>query len=348
VVEKLVETTPRAPARPLWRELLGRRELWTLTALLAIWLVLALLPGSQFLQIRNVNGRLLGSLIEIFNDSAPIMLLAIGMTLVVGTKGIDLSVGSVIAISGATAAVLIRTQSVEVSLLAAVAAGLLCGLWNGTLVALLNIQPFIATLILMVVGRGIAQLITSGQIAIFNNDALAFAGAGVLFSVPFPIFLALTAVIIVYLLVRRTALGLLIESVGANDRASYYTGINAASIKMLVYIISGLCAAIAGLIYMGYIKGADANNAGLLTELDAILAVVIGGTSLNGGRFHLIPSMLGVLIIQSLNTGILIRGVPSQYFLIVKAILILMILLLQSEEFRETLARGARRVRGAA
>ena len=108
-----METTPRAPARPLWRDLRGRREIWTLGALLLIWLVLALLPGSQFLQIRNVNGRLLGSLIEIFNDSAPIMLLMIGMTLVVGTKGIDLSVGSVIAISGATAAVLIRTQSVE-------------------------------------------------------------------------------------------------------------------------------------------------------------------------------------------------------------------------------------------
>ena len=347
-MEKLIEMTPRAPSRPSWRELLGRREIWTLAALLAIWLILALLPGSQFLQIRNVNGRLLGSLIEIFNDSAPIMLLAIGMTLVVGTKGIDLSVGSVIAISGAAAAVLIRTQSVEVALLAAVATGLLCGLWNGMLVAILDIQPFIATLILMVVGRGIAQLITSGQIAIFNNDALAFAGAGVLFGLPFPIFLAFAAIIAVYLLVRRTALGLLIESVGANDRASYYAGINAASIKMLVYIISGLCAAVAGLIYMGYIKGADANNAGLLTELDAILAVVIGGTSLNGGRFHLIPSMLGVLIIQSLNTGILIRGVPSQYFLIVKAILILMILLLQSEEFRETLARGVRRVRGAA
>lgn len=347
-MENMIEAAPRASSRPLWRELLGRREIWTLAALLAIWLILAVLPGSQFLQIRNVNGRLLGSLIKIFNDSAPIMLLAIGMTLVVGTRGIDLSVGSVIAIGGATAAVLIRTQSVEVSLLAAVGAGLLCGLWNGVLVAIFNIQPFIATLILMVVGRGIAQLITSGQIAIFNNDALAFAGAGVLFGLPFPIFIAFAATLGVYLLVRRTALGMLIESVGANDRASYYAGINAASIKLLVYTISGVCAAIAGLIYMGYIKGADANNAGLLTELDAILAVVIGGTSLNGGRFHLIPSMLGVLIIQSLNTGILIRGVPPQYFLIVKAILILMILLLQSEEFRETLARGARRVRGVA
>lgn len=344
---RMIETRPRAVTRSAFRSAFGRRELWTVLALLAIWAFLALSPGSQFLSIRNVNGRLLGSLIDIFNQSAPIMLLSVGMTLVISTKGIDLSVGSVVAISGAVAAVLIGTQPVEVAILAALGAGILCGLWNGVLVAFLNIQPFVATLILMVVGRGIAQMVTSGQIATFNNEALAFFGAGVLFGIPFSIYLAAAVVVLVYLLVRRTALGLLIEAVGANDRASYYAGINAASIKLLVYVISGLCAGIAGLIYIGYIKGADSNNAGLWTELDAILAVVIGGTSLSGGRFNLLQTMLGVLIIRSLHIGILIRGYPTEFNLVVKALVIMLILLLQSDDFRHSLARGVRRLRGA-
>lgn len=332
----------------LLRRLLARREAWTLLALLAIWAFLALAPGSQFLSIRNVNGRLLGSLIDIFNQGAPIMLLALGMTLVIATKGIDLSVGSVVAIAGATAAVLIQTQPLPVVLLVSLGVALLCGLWNGILIAVVDIQPIIATLILMVVGRGIAQMITSGQIAIFNDEGLAFFGAGTLGGVPVAIFIAVIATALLWLLVRRTALGLLIESVGANDRASYYAGINARSIKLLVYIISGLCSGIAGLIFIGYIKGADSNNVGQWTELDAILAVVIGGTSLSGGRFHLVQTILGVLIIRSIHTGILIQGYPTEYNLVVKAIVILAILLLQSADFRQAISRVVRRKGGAA
>ncbi len=115
---------------------------------------------------------------------------------------------------------------------------------------------------------------------------------------------------IVWLLVRRTAIGLLIESVGANDRASFYAGIDAAKIKILVYVISGICAALAGLIITADIKGADANNAGLWMELDAILAVVVGGTVLTGGRFYLGTSVIGALIIQSIQTGIFVSGLP--------------------------------------
>lgn len=147
------------------------------------------------------------------------------------------------------------------------------------LVAVFDIQPFIATLILMVVGRGIAQLITQGQIAIFNNATLEFLGKGVVGGIPFPIILSALVLLAIYLFVRRTALGLMIELVGSNDRASFYAGIDARAIKLLAYIISGLCAAIAGLIIAADIKGADANNAGLWLELDAVLAVVIGGTS---------------------------------------------------------------------
>ncbi len=269
------------------------------------------------------------------------------MTLVIATKGIVLSVGAVIAITGGVAAVLIRDTPPSPYLVMAVSLGacLLCGLWNGVLVAVFDIQPFIATLILMVVGRGIAQLITAGQIAVFNNPTLEFIGKGVVGGIPFPIILSILVFILVYLFVRRTAIGLLIESVGSNDRASYYAGIDARAIKLLVYLISGLCAALAGLIITADIKGADANNAGLWLELDAILAVVIGGTLLSGGRFYLGLSVIGALIIQSLHTGIFVSGMPVTFNLIVQAVVILAILFLQSEEFRRPFSRLFMRLR---
>lgn len=343
----VIVKTPEVKKQSWLRRLIERREFWTLIALLVI-LVVNSINSPLFLSIRNVEGRYLGSLIDIINRGAPIMLLAIGMTLVIATKGIDLSVGSTLAISGAIAAVMIHDYPLPVVLLASLGVAMLCGLWNGLLVAVFDIQPIIATLILMVVGRGIAQMITGGQIAVFNNAALIFIGSGVLFGIPFPIFISLAVLLLIYLLVRRTALGLLIESVGANDRASYYAGINATFIKLSVYVISGLCAGIAGLIYAGNIKGADANNVGLWSELDAILAVVIGGTALTGGRFHLLQSMVGVLIIQSLYTGILISGLPTELNQVVKAIVILFILLMQSPEFRQMITGIFRRERKAA
>ena len=226
-------------------------------------------------------------------------------------------------------------------------AGILCGLWNGILVAYFDIQPIVATLILMVSGRGIAQLITSGQIAIFNNQNLAFVGKGVLFGFPFPIYISIIVFAIVYLFIRRTALGMLIESVGSNDKASFYAGIDAAQVKLLAYVIAGICAALAGLIITADIQGADANNAGLWLELDAILAVVIGGTSLNGGRFYLVLSVLGALIIQSVETGILTSGLPPTFNLVVKAFVILTVLLLQSKIFRQSIIRNVFRFRSA-
>lgn len=324
----------------------NRRFLFPLLGLILI-LVGNRLISPSFFSIRIVDGRLIGSLIDILNRGAPTVLLATGMTLVIATKGIDLSVGAVIAICGAIAAVLISTTTIPPLLVMAISvgAGALCGLWNGILVAYFDIQPIVATLILMVVGRGIAQLITKGQIATFRNPSLEFVGTGVLVGFPFPIFLSLIVVFLVWVLVRRTAIGTLIESVGANDRASFYAGIDAAKIKLSVYIISGICAAITGLILTADIRGADANNAGLWEELDAILAVVIGGTALTGGRFYLIPSVVGALIIQSIQTGIYVSGLPPTFNLIVQAVVILAILLLQSEEFRRLFIRGWTKLR---
>lgn len=323
-----------------------RRALFPIFALLLILLINGLI-SPNFFSLRMVDGRIVGSLIDILNRGAPTVLLAVGMTLVIATKGIDLSVGAVIAICGAVAAVLISTTTIPplLVILISIGVGALCGLWNGILVAVFDIQPFVATLILMVIGRGIAQLITQGQIATFRNPTLEFIGTGVVLGFPFPIFLSLIVFVAVYILVRRTAIGMLIESVGANDRASFYAGINAVRIKLLVYVIIGICAAFAGLIVTADIKGADANNAGLWLELDAILAVVIGGTLLAGGRFYLGMSVIGAYIIQSIQTGIFVSGLPPTFNLIVQAVVILAILFLQSEEFRRPFARAWGRLR---
>jgi simple sugar transport system permease protein len=327
------------------------RGLWTTLALILI-LIANRLISANFFHIRLVNGRLVGSLVNILDSSAPIALLAIGMTLVIATKGIDLSVGAVMAISAAVAVTLVKRHEGGsgnvlymplVVIFIAIGVGALCGLWNGFLVAILDIQPIIATLILMVAGRGIAQMFTDGQSPTFTNETVAFVGRGVIFGVPFPIYLTVAALLVVYLLVRWTALGLLIESVGVNTRASYYAGINATLIKLFVYMLSGICAAIAGLIVAGEVKSADPHTAGLWTELDAILAVVIGGTALTGGRFFLALSVMGVLIIQSILAGLYVSELHPTTNLVVKAIVVLAVLLLQSEEFRNILTKPLRR-----
>ncbi|MCJ8518485.1 simple sugar transport system permease protein [Pseudorhizobium tarimense] len=300
-------------------------------AALAIIIALVSLISPGFLNITYQNGRLYGSLIDVLVRGAPVALLAIGMTLVIATRGIDLSIGAVIAICGAVAASLITSgYPLPVVIIASLAIGLLCGLWNGLLVAVLDIQPIIATLILMVAGRGIAQLITEGVILTFNNESFAALGSGSLVGVPIPILLWIAAALAVGLLVRRTALGFLIEATGINRRAAMLAGIRARFLLFFVYAVSGLMAAIAGLIVTADIRGADANNAGLWLELDAILAVVIGGTSLNGGRFSILASLLGAMIIQTINTGILVSGFPPEFNLVIKAGIIILVLTLQS------------------
>lgn len=302
-------------------------------ALLLVLLVDSLV-APHFFQVVLQDGRLFGSPIDILNRAAPVALLAIGMTLVIATGGIDLSVGAVMAIAGATAASMtVSGYSLPVVLLAAIGSGVLAGLWNGILVAVLKIQPFVATLILMVAGRGVAQLITAGQIVTFNSPTLSWFGSGSLLFFPTPVIIAVLTLAAFWLLVRKTALGMFIEAVGINIRAAKNAGVNTRTVVMLTYVLSGVCAAIAGTIVTADIRGADANNAGLWLELDAILAVVIGGASLMGGRFNLFLSVVGALIIQGMNTGILLSGFPPEMNQVVKAIVVLCVLIVQSPRF---------------
>lgn len=314
---------------------------------LAIVLLLNVILFPSFFDISLQNGRLYGSVIDVLNRGAPVALLAIGMTLVIATKGIDLSVGAVVAICGAVAAATISAgHSASVAIFAAIGVGALCGIWNGFLVAILGIQPIIATLVLMVAGRGIAQLVTEGAILTFTDAGLIFVGSGTVLGLPMPIVIWVVFGLAVMLLVRRTALGMLIEAIGVNRQASQLAGVRTTALLVAAYLLAGVCAAVAGLIVAADIKGADANNAGLWLELDAILAVVVGGNSLLGGRFSILGSLLGAVIIQAINTGILTSGFPPEYNLIIKAVIIVAILVIQSPRIGDLTALFRRNQQG--
>lgn len=329
------------------KALLRKPGAWPSLALLLVLLVNWLIT-PEFFHLEFRDGRIYGTLIDILKRGAPVALLAIGMSLVIATGGIDLSVGAVMAIAGAVCASLIGAGVDNTTLIVAagLGAGLIAGAINGLLVGWVGLQPIVATLVLMVAGRGIAQLISGGRIVTFQHESFAWLGVGSRFGLPVPILLVALVCIGVYLLTRKTALGLFIESVGCNARASRYLGIHVPSVTGFTYVIAGFCAALAGIIVTADIQGADSNNIGLWLELDAILAVVLGGASLAGGRFSIGLSVVGVLIIQSLSTGILMSGLPAKYNLLVRAVVILLVLLLQTPRFRSQLFAPFRRMSG--
>ncbi|WP_329222076.1 ABC transporter permease [Streptomyces sp. NBC_01485] len=336
-----------------WRALTRHHLFWPVAVLVVLLLVnVPFTPG--FFSIRMADGHLYGSLVSIVLFGSPLILVAVGMTLVIATGGIDLSVGAVVAITGALSCWYINGEADQNSVsgvLVAVALGLVaavvCGLWNGFLVARRGIQPIIATLIIMVAGRGVAQLITDGQIITVNSDPYQLIGGGYWLTLPFSLFVVAAVVAVTVVLTRRTALGLLVESVGGNAEASRLVGIRSTRIKIMVYMFCALCAGIAGLMISSNTSAADGNNAGLWIELDAILAVVIGGTSLVGGRFSIGGTVIGALVIQTLTTTIYTIGVPTQTNLVFKAAVVIVVCLLQSPKFRAKIfgAKGLKALR---
>jgi len=316
-----------------------RASLWTLVALIAIIAYDALtIPGFLTIEIRN--GNLFGSLIDIVHHAAPVAIIALGMTLVIATRGIDLSVGAVAAISGTIGALAVsKGQSATVAIALALSTATVLGSCNGMLVRFLGLQPIVATLILMVSGRGIAQLLSNGQIITFDDPTLGAFGTGHWLMLPLSLWITIGIAIIIYLITRRTALGLFIGATGDNPTAAKFAGVPVKTILLFVYALTGLCAGIAGLMIAGETKAADANNAGLYIELDAILAVVLGGTLLTGGRFQLVGSLIGALLIQALTTTILTKGVQVEWTLVVKAAIILAISLARALAGRATVAR---------
>jgi simple sugar transport system permease protein len=315
-------------------------------ASLAILLVIGTLTNHGFLKVTWQDGHLQGALIDVLNHAAPLILVSLGMMAVIAIRGIDISVGAVVAISAAVAATLISQADAAsgpaalcMAVGGALAVSALCGAWNGLLVVKVGMQPIVATLILMIAGRGIAQLITSGQIITIYNAPYAVIGNGYLLGIPVALVIALAVTLALQLALKRTALGLFIRAIGLNPQAAHIAGIRARGISLCLYTLCGLAAGIAGLIISSNVKSADGNNAGQLLELDAILAVALGGTSLNGGRFTVAGTVLGALIIQTLTTVIYASGLPPQVNLAFKAVLVFAALLLQSAGTRDLLRR---------
>ena len=327
----------KSPFPPALRAMLGHRAVWPVAVLIII-LIFDAIVAPAFFSIRIVEGRLFGSIIDVLYRGTAPALIALGMAVVIGTKGIDLSVGSIVAVVGAVIAWRIKEGDPHmVILLTALAIGILCGMWNGFLVAILDIQPIIATLILMVAGRGIGlmiNLIYGGTDPSFESELLQGLSVGSIGLIPTRLVLFVVIFFGLWLLLRRTALGLFIESVGGNPAAARLAGIPSRLIKFSAYVISGFCTGWAGIILTADVHTSDPVSVAMFSELDAILAVVIGGGSLMGGRIYLGMTILGALVIQTMVTSILMSGLPPEYNLLIKAILVLIILLLQSNNFR--------------
>ncbi len=332
------------------KRLMKSQSFWPIVVLLIILAVNGIISAGAFFEIRIVENHFYGRIIDIVRNGSVLMILSIGMTMVLATGGTDISVGSVMAISGAIACSIVDKRlfpglngSVPLAVLLAVGAGILCGAWNGMLVSKLKLQPIVSTMILLVAGRGIAQLITNGKIVTINSDGYYFINGGYIFGLPFPMFIAAFFLIAFVLFVKRTPFGLYVESIGCNPRSSYFAGIGTDRVKWIVYMLSGMMAAVAGLIESSGIKAADSNNAGLLIELEGILAVAIGGTSLAGGRFSIPASVVGALIIQSITTTVLAMGISPQVTRVVKAVIVLVICLFQSEAFKASVMQFSRK-----
>jgi simple sugar transport system permease protein len=333
-----------------------------LVLLLNIFVTLAS-TGSvgPFFQITLTNGTLNGPLITILNRSSELVILAVGMTIVVScSAGTDISVGAVMAFSGAVSIWLLGYGQLAqhdyhvvayvvpyvVGLLAALVTGAICGAWNGFLVSKLKIQPMVATLILFTGGRGAAKVFADGQIDKVDVPSYKFLGNFIqdstghnIVPIPTAIFIAAGVVLVTALVLRYTALGTNIQAVGINGRASRIVGLKSGRIIFIAYVFCGVCAAVAGMIATSRIGGIDAQNCGKMLELDAILAVALGGNSLAGGKFSLAGSVIGAVTIQALTTVLYSINVSADQLPLYKALVVVIIVVLQSPELKPMIGR---------
>lgn len=304
-------------------------------ALIALALLIglnsAITPHFATMQTLSVN----------LTQICTIVIVGVGMTLVIATGGIDLSVGSLMAIAGALAPGFFTGSlfhggnlyfNIALSIVIPVAVAGLFGLFNGFLVSHFRIQPIIATLILFIAGRGIAQVWTNGDLQVFKAPEFQAIALGKVLGVPFQVWIMVVVVAIAAWVLRKTVFGRQVLAVGGNEPAARLAGVPVARVKRLVYVVSGLCSGIAGLIVIAMNSAADANLIGMGMELDAIAAVAVGGTLLSGGRATIIGTLLGAMIIQLVRYTLLANGVPDAAALIAKAALIVIAVWLQRQE----------------
>ena len=300
-----------------WKKLTSMRLFMPLVCLLAIIIVATItIPG--FLSMSLKNGVPYGYPVDVINRASELVILSVGMTLVTAASGgQDISVGAVMAVAGAVC----------------------CQILSGGEVSVNSLSAPIIVAFLYTAGRGIAQLITDGQITYIRVKSYQVFGSYVgKFPIPMPVVIAIIVVIIAYVILKKTALGLYIESVGINGTASRLVGLNSTMIKFLTYLICGVLAGVAGFVASSRIYSADANNIGLNLEMDAILAVALGGNALGGGKFSLMGSVIGAYTIQALTTVLYGLNVSADQLPVYKAIVVVVIVVLQSPVFKKFIA----------
>jgi galactofuranose transport system permease protein len=297
------------------------RRYAALAALIVLLIVnFAVTPNFASWQTLNVN----------LTQVATIVIVSVGMTLVIATGGIDLSVGSLMAISGALAPLIFLSPFGKsypllgdaLAFVVPVAAAGLLGLFNGWFITRFRVQPIVGTLVMFIAGRGIGQVLTNGNLQVFKNPTFQFVGLGRVFGIPFQVIIMLILVAAAAWMLRRTLFGRHILAVGGNERAARLSGVPVNRVKRWVYAISGLCAGIAGLVVVSINSSSDANLVGLGMELDAIAAVAVGGTPFTGGQASVIGTLIGALLIQLVRYTLLANGVPDAAALVVKGLII--------------------------
>ena len=328
---------------------------WAVIAEILI-LIVCLISRPDFFSIsyQPSTRMLYGNLIDILSRSAEITIIGMGMTMVIALGGTDLSVGALVAVSGALALKMMRWDVIQyptpgdysvmpyaLVILVPLLVCLLMGAFNGILVGQLKLQAIIATLILMISGRGIAQITTNGKQYTTLFSPFRWIGQGSLFYLPTPIIITIVVVALMMIFVRKTAFGTFVESVGINSSASRLSGINAKMVILIVFALTGLLSGISGLIYSSRIMSNDSNNAGLNYETDAILSVVIGGTSMTGGKFSMTGTIIGSIIIRTIVTFVYYFGISAEATMAFKALIIAVVIILQSEPVRIWMAKRA-------
>lgn len=302
-----------------------------IAAVLLILFNLAFTPNFATSQTLAVN----------LSQICTIVIVGVGMTLVIATGGIDLSVGSLMAIAGALSPMFFTgalfplpslSIGITIGIIIPVVVAGIFGLFNGWLITSFKIQPIIATLVLFIAGRGIAQVSTNGDLQVFKVPEFQAIAIGRVLGVPFQVWIMLAIVSISAFVLHRTVFGKQVLAVGGNEEAARLSGIPVRRIKLFVYMICGMCSGVAGLMVIAMNSAADANLIGLGMELDAIAAVVVGGTLLAGGRATIVGTLLGALVIQLVRYTLLANGVPDPAALVVKAGLIVLAVWLQRQE----------------
>lgn len=297
--------------------------------------VIGLIVFSLIIAIFNDRFLTMGNILNVLRQTSINSVIAAGMTFIILTGGIDLSVGSTLALTGAIMASLLSAGvPLIIALLLTILLGAFIGFLNGLIIAKGKVQPFIATLAMMTIIRGATLIFTNGRPISTGDfpaaDQFYWLGSGRLFGIPAPVYVTILVFVIAYYLLKHTSLGRYVYALGGNEEATKLSGINVDLIKYKVYAISGALAAVAGLIVTARLSSAQP-QAGSGYELDAIAAVVLGGTSLAGGKGGVIGTIIGALIIGILNNALNLMDVTSYYQLLAKGIVILIAVLVDRD-----------------